>query len=58
MEKGMVQFQEAKTHDLGLVLHDFTHTQAQLTSDTADAWWTDTWLMADVNFLNSLYMSL
>jgi hypothetical protein len=37
MEKGMVQFQEAKTHDLGLVLHDFTHTQAQLTSDTADA---------------------
>jgi hypothetical protein len=36
----MVQFQAAKTHGLGLVLHDFAHTQAQLTSDTADAWWT------------------
>jgi hypothetical protein len=33
----MVQVQEAKTHDLGLVLHDFARTQAQLTSDTANA---------------------
>jgi len=38
MEQDMVQFQAAKTHGLGLVLHDFAHTQAQLTSDTADAW--------------------
>ncbi|KAH8941933.1 hypothetical protein BDL97_14G071700 [Sphagnum fallax] len=37
MEQDMVQFQEAKTHDLGLVLNDFAHTQAQLTSDTANA---------------------
>jgi len=37
MEQDMVQFQAAKTHGLGLVLHDFAHTQAQLTSDTADA---------------------
>jgi hypothetical protein len=33
----MVQFQEAKTHDLGLVLNNFAHIQAQLTSDTAKA---------------------
>ncbi|CAK9212384.1 unnamed protein product [Sphagnum jensenii] len=38
MEKEMVQFQEAKTRDLGLVLHDFACAQAQLASDTADAW--------------------
>lgn len=38
MEQEILRFQEQKTRDLGLVLHDFARAQAQLATDTADAW--------------------